>query len=151
MDGMPYGNNPCRATANEYNTSGFPQALAAVDAADVVVLFLGADQTTEAEGFDRLTLGLVGAQQQLLDQVLRRSAEKSTPVPVVLVLVNGGPIDVSTAVESEHVAILETFQPGELGGDAIINIMDGTSSPSGKMPYTTYFANYTNGYALSPC
>lgn len=152
MNGMPYGNNPCRATANEYNTSGFPQALAAVDAADVVVLFLGADQTTEAEGFDRHTLGLVGAQQQLLDQVLRRSAQKPTSVPVVLVLVNGGPVDVSTAVESEHVvAILETFQPGELGGDAIINIMDGTSSPSGKMPYTTYFANYTKGYAPSRC
>ena len=110
----------------------------------MVVLFLGADQTTEAEGFDRRTLGLVGAQQQLLDQVIQASAAKPTLTPVVLVLVNGGPIDVSTAVESDVVvAILETFQPGELGGDAMINIMDGTSSPSGKMPYTTYFANYT--------
>lgn len=146
MGGKPYGNNPCRATAHEYNTSGFPQALAAVEAADVVVLFLGADQTTEAEGFDRRTLGLVGAQQQLLEQVIQASVAKPTPTPVVLVLVNGGPVDVSTAVQSDTVvAILETFQPGELGGDAIIDLMDGTSSPSGKMPYTTYFANYSKG------
>lgn len=131
-----------------YNTSGFPEALAAVDAADVVVLFLGADQTTEAEGFDRHTLALVGAQQQLLEQIIQ--ASKPTSTPVVLVLVNGGPIDVSTAVESDQVvAILEAFQPGELGADAMIDILDGTSSPSGKMPYTTYFANYTEMYACA--
>lgn len=136
---------------SSYNTSGFPEALAAVDAADVVVLFLGADQTTEAEGFDRHTLGLVGAQQQLLEQVIRAAASKPASTPVVLVLVNGGPVDVSTAVESDQVAaILEAFQPGELGADAMIDIMDGTSSPSGKMPYTTYFANYTKRYACAP-
>ena len=103
------------------------------------MLFLGADQTTEAEGYDRVSLTLVGAQQDLLTEVLAVAKQ------VVLVLVNGGPIDISTAVASEKVvAILETFQPGELGGDAMIEIMDGTASPSAKMPYTTYFQNFTS-------
>lgn len=97
MDGQSYGNNPCRATSSEYNTSGFPQAVAAAKAADVVVLFLGADQTTEAEGFDRHSLELAGAQQQLLEQIL-----VATSGQVVLVLVNGGPVDVSTAVRTLH-------------------------------------------------
>ena len=74
--------------------------MAAAKAADTVVLFLGADQTTEAEGFDRRTLGLVGAQQQLLEEVLAASTE------VVLVMVNGGPVDISTAVESDKVVAI---------------------------------------------
>jgi beta-glucosidase len=49
--------------------TGIPAAVAAAKAADVAVLFLGADQTTEAENFDRETLGLVGAQEQLLSAV----------------------------------------------------------------------------------
>jgi beta-glucosidase-like glycosyl hydrolase len=100
MDGKAYGNNPCRATPGEYNTTGFAAAVAAAKAADTVVLFLGADQTTEAEGFDRRTLGLVGAQQQLLEEVLAASTE------VVLVMVNGGPVDISTAVESDKVVAI---------------------------------------------
>ena len=66
----------------------------------------------EAEGFDRRSLGLVGAQEELLQKVADVSET------VVLVLINGGPVDVSTAVASESVvAILEAFQPGEFGGD----------------------------------
>ena len=133
-----YPNEPCRINASEANTTGIAGAVAAAKAADIVVLFLGADQTTEAEGFDRHSLRLVGAQEALLQAVLAVSSH------VVLVLVNGGPVDVSTAVESDSVvAILEAFQPGEFGGDAMIDIMDGSASPSAKMPVTTYFQNYT--------
>ena len=44
------------------NTSGIPAAVEVAKAADVAILFLGSDQTTEAENFDREGLGLVGAQ-----------------------------------------------------------------------------------------
>ena len=92
-----------------------PFAVAAAKAADVAVLFLGADQTTEAENFDRRELGLVGAQEQLLDAVL--AVNKN----VVVVLIHGGPIDVSSAAASDAVqAIVDAFQPGELGSDAIM-------------------------------
>ena len=95
----------------------------------MAVLWLGADQTTEAENFDRETLGLVGAQEQLLAAVM--AVQKN----VVVVLVHGGPIAVESAQASGAVrAIVDAFQPGELGADAVMDILDGTASPSGKMP-----------------
>jgi hypothetical protein len=120
------------------DTSNISAAVAVAKAADVAVLFLGADQTTEAENFDRETLGLVGAQEQLLAAV---TAVQSN---VVVVLVHGGPISVESAQESSAVrAIVDAFQPGELGADAIMDVLDGTAAPSGRMPYTTYFKNFT--------
>ena len=41
---------------------GIPAAVAAAKAADVAVLFIGSDQTTEAENFDRRAIGLAGVQ-----------------------------------------------------------------------------------------
>lgn len=134
-----YPNMPCHGPVPPApNTSMIPAAVAAARAADVAILFLGADQTTEAENFDRRTLTLVGAQQQLLEAVL------AVQDKVVLVLINGGPIDVSSAVANPAArAVVEAFQPGELGGDAIVDVLSGAVSPSGRMPYTTYFANFT--------
>eukprot|EP01047_Picozoa_sp_COSAG01_P109995 COSAG01_NODE_38843_length_484_cov_1.218182_1_plen_96_part_10 len=58
---------------------------------------------------------------------------------VVLVLQNGGPIAVDWAVASPRVrAIVEAFQPGQLGGDGVVDILTGVAVPSGKMPYTVY-------------
>jgi hypothetical protein len=127
--------------------------------------FLGSDQTTEAENFDRESLELAGAQEQLL-----RAVAAVKPGRVVLVLVHGGPIAVQWAAASGAVvAILDAFQPGELGADAIIDALAGSTidggdggdgggdgsegatttttttigGPAGLLPYTTYFANYT--------
>ena len=120
------------------DTSGIAAAVAAAKGADVAVLFFGSDQTTEAENFDRLSLGLVGAQEQLL------AAVTAVQPNVVVVLIHGGPIAVESAVASTQVkAIVDAFQPGELGSDAIMDLLDGTTSPSGLMPYTTYLANFT--------
>ena len=63
---------------------------------------------------------------------------------VVLVLQNGGPIAVDTAKKSACVrAILEAFQPGELGGPAIVNLLSGEVVPSGKLPYTVYTEDFS--------
>ena len=133
----PKGDNPNPLPAPD--TSGIAAAVAAAKAADVAVLFLGADQTTEAENFDRLELGLVGAQDQLL------AAVTAVQPNVVLVLIHGGPIAVEAAAASTQVkAIVDAFQPGELGADAILELLDGTTSATGLMPYTTYLANYTS-------
>jgi hypothetical protein len=101
------------------------------------IMFLGTDQTTEAENFDRVSLRLPGAQEELLELVA--SVSKN----VVVVLMNGGPLAIEFAKSSPSVrAIVEAFQPGELGGDAILDILTGVVSPSGKMPYTTYTEEY---------
>ena len=88
-------------------------------------------QTTEAENFDRRELGLVGAQEQLL------AAVTAVQPNTIVVLVHGGPIAIENAVRSPRVrAIVDAFQPGELGADAIMDLLRGTFSPSGLMPYT---------------
>ena len=49
---------------------------------------------------------------------------------ILIVLQNGGPIAVDWAVSSPKVkAILDTFQPGQLGGDAILNLLSGAAVP----------------------
>jgi beta-glucosidase-like glycosyl hydrolase len=61
-------NFPC--TTLHYDESGIADAAAAAAAADVAVLFVGSDQTTEAENFDRQSITLAGAQEHLLKAVL---------------------------------------------------------------------------------
>jgi hypothetical protein len=135
-----YPNFPCQVKDSEADRSNFSAAVAVAKASDVAILFLGNDQTTEAENFDRYSLGLPGAQQDLLEAVAKVQPN------VVLVLQNGGPIAVDWAVSSPRVrAILDVFQPGELGGDAILNLLTGSAVPSGKLPYTMY----TEAFAAS--
>ena len=114
------------------DTSGIAAAAKVAAASDVAVLFMGADQTSEAENFDREHLGLVGAQEALLSAVVAVSPR------VILVLIHGGPIAVESAVAAPQVlAILDAFQPGELGAEAILDVLDGSVAPAGALPYTS--------------
>ena len=81
------------------------------------------------EAASRSSLDLPGRQQELLEAVV--AAGK----PVVLVLMNGRPLNVTWA--SEHVrAILEAWYPGTQGGVAIANLLFGDAVPGGKLPVT---------------
>lgn len=81
------------------------------------------------EGFDRATLDLMGYQQELLEAVC------ATGKPVVLVLIQGRPLNITWA--DEHVpAILNAWYPGAKGGLAIANILFGETCPSGHLPVT---------------
>jgi beta-glucosidase len=74
-------------------------------------------------------LTLPGRQQELLE------AAVATGKPVVLVLVNGRPLDITWA--SQHVpAILEAWYSGTEGGNAIANLLMGDANPGGKLPLT---------------
>lgn len=121
-----YPNMPC-VPSQQTDTSGIAAAVAAAKAADVAVLFLGSDQTTEAENFDRNSITLVGVQEQLLAAVLKVQPK------TVVVLIHGGPL-ASTQIATNVPAVLEAFYPGELGGDAIVNTLLGKNNPGGKMP-----------------
>ncbi len=59
----------------------------------------------------------------------------ATGKPVVLVLLNGRPLDIRWA--SQHVpAILEAWYPGTQGGNAVANLLFGDATPGGKLPVT---------------
>jgi beta-glucosidase len=99
----------------------------AAEDADVVVAVLGEMANMSGEAASRATLNLPGIQEQMLEAVV------ATGKPVVLVLENGRPLDISWA--SEHVpAILEAWYPGTEGGNAVADVLFGDVNPGGKLP-----------------
>lgn len=86
---------------------------------------MGLDQSIEAETIDRGGLLLPGRQQELVSKVSAASRG-----PTVLVLMSGGPIDVSFANNDPRIAgILWAGYPGQAGGAAIADIVFGISNP----------------------
>jgi len=109
--------------------SGFAAALSAVRKADKVVMVIGEDWDWSGEAASRTSIQVPGVQTELLEAV------KKLGKPVVVVLMNGRPLDLSR----EHLladAILEAWYPGTMGGKAITQVLYGEYNPSGKLPMT---------------
>jgi len=103
------------------------KAVEAAKRAESVVLVLGERANMSGEAASRASLALSGNQQQLLEAVV------ATGKPVVLVLLNGRPLDITWA--AGHVpAILEAWYPGTEGGNAIADVLFGDVNPGGKVP-----------------
>ena len=84
---------------------------------------------TCGENCDRDNLDFPGLQQELLEKVY--ASEK----PTVLVMLNGRPLSVVWA--NKHLpAILEAWEPGMMGGQAIAEVLFGEVNPCGKLPVT---------------
>ncbi|KNA17712.1 hypothetical protein SOVF_077290 [Spinacia oleracea] len=106
---------------------------------DYVVMVMGLDQTQEREKLDRVDLVLPGMQQSLIASVAE-AAKK----PIVLVLLCGGPVDVSLSRDDNKVgSILWAGYPGEAGGLALAKIIFGDHNPGGKLPITWYPQDFT--------
>ncbi|XP_023006404.1 beta-D-xylosidase 1-like [Cucurbita maxima] len=106
--------------------------------ADAAVLVVGLDQSIEAEFRDRNGLLLPGHQQELVSRVARACRG-----PTVVVLMSGGPIDVSFAKNDAKIsAILWVGYPGQAGGAAIADVLFGATNPGGKLPMTWYPQSY---------
>ena len=94
---------------------------------DLALLVLGEIDLMSAESASRSSLRLSGGQQELLEAIV------ASGKPVVLVLVNGRPLDISWA--AEHVpAILETWYPGTQGGNGVADVLFGDANPAGHLP-----------------
>lgn len=139
---------PFRITGNDANlmwkrVSPNPAAnlQAAADKADVLVAVVGLTSDLEAEetgvkvpgfsGGDKTTLDLPADQLAMLEQA------RATGKPIVLVAMNGSPINLAWAKDNAA-AVLEAWYPGEAGGTAIANILSGRSNPAGRLPLTFY-------------
>lgn len=102
-------------------------AVAVAQRNDVVVMVLGEIGLQSGEAASRSSLRLLNGQEELLEAVT------ATGKPVVLILVNGRPLDISWA--SEHVAaIVEAWYPGVEGGNAIADILFGDANPGAHLP-----------------
>ncbi|KAL2551538.1 putative beta-D-xylosidase 7 [Forsythia ovata] len=101
---------------------------------DYVVLIMGLDQDQEREDLDRDELVLPGKQKSLITSIA-----EAANTPVVLVLLCGGPVDISFAKNDPKIgSILWAGYPGEAGGQAIAEIIFGDHNPGGRLPITWY-------------
>jgi len=103
------------------------EAVAAAEQADVIVAAVGESRGMSHESSSRTSLQIPASQQALLH------ALKDTGKPLVLVLMNGRPLNLGWA-QANADAILETWFSGTEGGHAITDVLFGDYNPSGKLP-----------------
>jgi len=103
------------------------EAVALARQSDLAVMVLGEIDIMSAEAASRASLRLSNGQQEMLEAVV------ATGKPVVLVLVNGRPLEINWA--SEHLpAIVEAWYPGSQGGNAVADVLFGDANPAGHLP-----------------
>ena len=94
--------------------------------ADVEIVALGFDKTTEKENHDR-TFALLEGQETFVEEALARGRK------VILIVNAGGAVDLSR-IEGRVSAILWAWYPGQEGGKALAEILYGKVNPSGRLP-----------------
>ena len=104
------------------------EALELAGHADIVVLYLGLDEVTEAEGLDRENLLLNNNQLELVKEV------KALGKEVVVVLSCGSAVEIPFADDVD--ALLHCYLNGQAGAKAVLNILSGAVNPSGKLTET---------------
>ena len=122
----------CRTQGD--NRKGFEEALEAARWSDVVVLCLGEMMTWSGENASRSSIALPQIQEELAKEL------KKVGKPIVLVLVNGRPLELNR-LEPISDAILEIWQPGVNGALPMAGILSGRINPSGKLAMTFPYSN----------
>lgn len=112
----------------EENEPQIQEAVAAAKDADVIVACIGENSYTETPG--NLTDLWLSENQRNLIKALAQTGK-----PVILVLNEGRPRLIAD-IEPLAQGIINILIPGNMGGDALANLVSGKSNFSGKMPYT---------------
>jgi len=107
----------------------FARAVSLAGAADVALVVLGEWQNMIGEAASRSSLEFPGRQLELLQAVV------ATGTPVVLLIMNGRPLDLRWAAENVP-AILDIWYPGTQGGAAVADVIFGDVAPGGKLPFS---------------
>jgi beta-glucosidase len=79
------------------------------------------------EGYDRVSLDLMGKQLELADAILK------TGTPIIVVLIKGRPLNLNW-LENHVPAIIDAWYPGQEGGTAIADVLFGDYNPAGRLP-----------------
>ncbi|MDF0725678.1 glycoside hydrolase family 3 C-terminal domain-containing protein [Cytobacillus sp. S13-E01] len=95
---------------------------------EVVLLFIGLDESKEAEGVDREDLKLAQNQLELVESLVKVNEN------VIVVLSGGGALELPFADKVQ--GIIHTYLSGQGGGEAVVDILLGKYNPSGKLSET---------------
>ena len=112
----------------EENEPQILEAVATAKNADIIVACIGENSYTETPG--NLTDLWLSENQRNLVKALAQTGK-----PVILVLNEGRPRLIAD-IEPLAQGIIDILIPGNMGGDALVNLVSGKSNFSGKMPYT---------------
>ena len=131
VDYLDVGNQVKTLSAKDIDTASLRAAKA-----DVAIVVVGENPLrydrkgkTTGENVARSSLDLIGDQLDLIKSV------KSSGKPVIVVLVNGRPISEPWLTDNVD-AIIEAWEPGAKGGQAIAEVIFGLVNPGGKLPIT---------------
>jgi len=127
---------------NSNDKSRFSNAINIAKISEVVIMFVGIDNSIESEGQDREEITLPGVQDDLFQEIIK--VNKKT----IVVLINGNALAIEN-IQQNAKAIIEAFYPGENGAQAISNVLFGDCNPSGKLPYTIFPKDYVNQLPLT--
>ena len=125
------------AEIDSHNASGFPQALRLASSSDVIVYCGGLHSQLEEEDTDRMkSLGLPGVQLPLLRKLRMIADERN--VPLIAILISGGPLAVPTLTPPSNDAPDALIWLSYFGMSArpLAKILLGTEFPSGRLPFT---------------
>lgn len=124
----------CDVIGDEVNE--IEKAVKAAQKSEIAIVVLGENEWqkegkkgTSGEGYDVATLELTGRQKELIKKV------HATGTPTVVVLINGRALAIPWIAENVP-AVVEAWNPGEKGGDAVADVLFGDVNPSGKLPVT---------------
>jgi len=116
-----------RPEINTTDRTGMGEAVTAASRAEVVVVVLGENCFQSAEAKSVADIRMKGLQEELLNRILEVNRN------VVLVLMNGRPLDITAFIDRVP-AVLVAWQPGSEGGHAIADVLYGNYNPSGRLP-----------------
>jgi beta-glucosidase len=108
---------------------GFADAVAAAKQADAVVLVVGERANLSGEASSRAIIDLPGAQNALVEAIA------ATGKPTILVVQAGRPLTIGKQAELVD-AVLYAWHAGTMAGPALVDLLWGQESPSGKLPVT---------------
>ena len=117
-----------------YERSGKPnkayleEAVSQAKMADVVILCIGLDESSESEGLDRTHIGIPAVQKQLLDTVTAAN-------PNVVAVVSAGSVIETDWVE-QCKAVVHGYLGGQAGAGAMLEVLTGWQNPCGKLAET---------------
>jgi len=104
------------------------EAVTLASKAELVLLFIGLDESSEAEGVDRVDMTLGVNQLEVLERIRQVNPN------IVVVLSGGSPVELPFA--SSVKAILHSYLGGQGSGEAIASLLVGEAIPSGKLAET---------------
>ncbi len=116
-------------TTRDKDLSQLPNAIQKLKDIDVVLVFAGEEAILTGEAHSRAFLDLPGAQNQLIQQ-LKEAGKK-----VILVVMTSRPLTIGSILPYTD-AVIYAWHPGSMGGPAIVDVLFGIESPSGKLPVT---------------